>query len=303
MHSQPTLILNPNSGSADNNLADEIVQAYRDCGVEVNLQQTTEHKRGDTLAREALEAGARQIIVAGGDGSIMAAVNGLATADSELRKRAVLSIIPAGTANLVARALGIELDVPGAVETSLNGEVRPLDLGLCGSTYFALGMGIGLTEKVISGTVNKEKEKLGRFAYALAMLREMGSPPTKFTYRLDAGPEQSVLGVAVIVANAGDIGNGLQFAPDARLDDGLLDLCVVRRFHGRDVLRLLWKGLINDLKEDRGLTYLQAAEIELDSTPHLTVQIDGEAVDRLTPVRVRCVPAAIKVRVRAASSS
>ena len=81
---------------------------------------------------------------------------------------------------------------------------------------------------------------------------------------------------AVVVANSGDLGHGMRYAPDAKLDDGKLDLCILRRFTLADVLRLAVRTLLGGLREDRALEFRQARKIEIDAHPPLEIQIDGE---------------------------
>ncbi|RYZ80458.1 MAG: hypothetical protein EOP04_25845, partial [Proteobacteria bacterium] len=205
-------------------------------------------------------------------------------AENAVRKaNTLLSIIPGGTANLLAQALKIPNDVEKAAEIAIRGRDRLIDLGQCGDQFFALGLGMGLTEKLVSGTSSKEKERLGRLAYAKAMLAEMGQKPSRFSFRLDDGEKMKAAGVALVVANAGEISGKWKFAPDAEMDDGLLDLCILHRFYFRDLIRFLVRGLLGNLQEDRAITFFQAKSIRIESEPPLDLQIDGEEVETKPP--------------------
>jgi diacylglycerol kinase (ATP) len=312
------VIINPASGTVksvkegEEGFGDQVERLLRERGLEVEVRETTPEVGADVLARDAAAEGATHILVCGGDGTVMAAVNGLhegkeekapgveqeqAQAVGEPEKKPVLSIVPGGTANLLATALGIPSDIEGAIEVALAGVDRTIDLGRCHDHVFALGLGLGLTEKLVSKASAREKETLGKLAYAKAMLREIGAPPTRFRFKIDDGAEQTSRGVAIVVANAGEVGGKLQFAPDALMDDGVLDLCILHRFEVRDALRMAGKMLAGTLPEDRAVTFLQGKRIEILSEPPLDLQIDGEEVEESTPLVAEVIPNGLTVRV------
>lgn len=288
-------VLNPKSGSSGEEFRAEIEKALQARGTDFKIVETDPEEGAIPAVRAAIDDGATHILACGGDGTIMSAVNGLAKFEKE--PKTTLCIIPGGTANLLAAALDIPQDVEEAVAIALGGRDRLIDLGVCGEDIFALGLGLGLTEKLVSGTTAEEKEKLGRLAYAHAMLKELGQKPNRFKFRLDGGPEQTAAGVALVIANAGEISGRWKFAPDAKMDDGVLDLCILHRFYVRDMLRWVWRGLLGNLADDRAISFFQAREIEISSDPPLDMQIDGEEVDTRPPLSVKVRPKALKVRV------
>jgi YegS/Rv2252/BmrU family lipid kinase len=296
------VILNPASGSTDENFRSAVEAALQERAVEYELRLTTPDRGANILAGEAVQEGATHIIACGGDGTVMATVNGLgkweeSTSDAAVEPEVTLSIIPGGTANLLATALQIPSDIDEAVAVALAGEDRVIDLGRCGKHLFALGMGLGLTERLVSQASAKQKEKLGKLAYGLAMLREMGAKPVRFRFRLDDGRYRRAYGVAIVIANAGEIGGGMQFAPDAKMDDSKIDLCILHRFYFRDMIRMIIRTVMRQLPEDRAVSFFQAKRIEIRSNPPLDLQIDGEVVDQTTPLVAEVLPRALKVRV------
>lgn len=286
------VILNPKSGSSGPDFRAQIEAALQKRSAAYEIRETQPELGAGEIARAAIQEGATHIAAAGGDGTIMSAVNGLGREGT-----AKLSIIPGGTANLLATALSIPADPDQAIEIALNGEERLLDLGECGDKLFALGLGLGLTERLVSQASAEEKEKLGRLAYLKAMLQELGAKPNRFEFQLDENEPQLAAGVAAVVANAGDIGGGLHFAPDAKMDDGLLDLCILHRFYWRDFVRLLWRGLRGDMKRDRVVSFYQAKKIRIESRPPLDLQIDGEVVDMHTPLEAKVRPHGLRMTV------
>lgn len=288
-------VLNPASGSSSDELRSKIEASLRDQGIQFEIRETDPEEGALPVVRDAVCSGVQHIIACGGDGTIMSAVNALAQLEEE--PKTTFSIIPAGTANLLAQALKIPDDVEEAVKIAFGGNDRLIDLGQCGEHFFALGLGMGLTEKLVSGTSSQEKERLGRLAYGKAMLMELGERPNRFTFRLDGGEKQRAAGVALVVANAGEISGKWKFAPDAKMDDGLLDLCILHRFYFRDLVRLMVRGLFGSLPDDRAVSFFQAKTIEIESDPPLDMQIDGEEVDTRPPLKIQVRPKSLKVRV------
>ena len=295
-----TTILNPKSGSAGDNFRERVEEALREAGAEYEILETTKEISGKDLACKAVKDGARHLLACGGDGTVMSVVNGIGAsglATAQEKPQVTLSIIPGGTANLLAGALKIPTDLDEAAQIAVRGRDLALDLGISGEHWFALGMGLGLTERLVSQTSTKEKEVLGKLAYARAMLSELGMKPHHFTLKLDDQPKEAHAGVALVIANSGEIGGGLKFAPDAKMDDGVLDVCILRRFYFRDVLRLMWRSFLGTVPDDRAVDFYKAKRIEIETDPPLDLQIDGEEVDKMVPLIAEAVPHAILVRV------
>jgi YegS/Rv2252/BmrU family lipid kinase len=295
------VILNPKSGTSGEEFQAAVENGLRERGIEYSLWHTQLDKSGGELAQEAAAQGAEHIIACGGDGTVMSVVNGLGKVENS--QHIILSIIPGGTANLLAQALDIPTDTDEAVAVAVAGEDREIDVGRCGEYLFALGLGLGLTERLVSQASTEAKEKIGRWAYVWAMMKELGAHPVNFTLKRDDNEPHVKQGVAIVIANAGEIGGSLKFAPDAKMDDGLLDVCILHRFYVRDVFRLLWSTLLGRVREDRTVSFYQAKKVEILSDPPLDLQIDGEVVDLQTPLCVEIVPRDLKVRVPFASDS
>ncbi len=287
------LILNPGSGSNDEKLVQIVRGALEKSGRKFLCLETDPDKGAAPAVEKAIESGVHTVIVCGGDGTVMSTVNAIGKAEGDLK----LAIVPGGTANLLARALGVPLDAESAMAVALEGDERQIDLGACGDMLFALGLGLGLTEKLVSQSSSEEKEKLGKWAYVKSLLEEIGARPSTFTYTLDAGEEQSTQGVAVVVANAGTISGNIEFAPGAKMDDGQLDLVILHRLDARDLMRLAWKAVFGTMENDRAVTCLAGKTIEVKTNPPLDLQIDGETVKLHPPLRVEVRPGALRVAV------
>ncbi len=305
------VIINPKSGKGDDSFRADVEKALEKSGATYEIRETKPDLSGEELARKAVEEGASDIVVCGGDGTVMSVVNGIAKAQNKAEGNeaegneaegadCILSIVPGGTANLVATALGIPIDIEQAAACAAGQscEARTIDLGRCEQYYFVLGVGVGLTERVISKTSSKEKETIGKLAYVKSMIEDLGARPHGIRFKLDDRSSKRARGVAIVIANAGTIGGKLDFAPDARMDDGKLDLCILHSFGFRDLVRIVWNSLRGNLERDRSVSFYQAKRLEISTDPPLRVQVDGELEEDLTlPLTAEVVPQALRVRV------
>jgi len=295
------VIINPKSGDGDDNFRADVEKALKSSGATYEIRETKADLSGEELAKQAIEEGATDIVACGGDGTVMEVVNGIAKMQAESGEGGcTLSIVPGGTANLVATALEIPIDIEEAVACAAGEKCRErtIDLGRCEQYYFVLGVGVGLTERVISKTSAKEKETIGKLAYVKSMLEDLGARPHHINFKLDGRSSKRARGVAIVIANSGTIGGKLDFAPEAKMDDGLLDLCILHSFGFRDLVRIVWHSLTGKLDKDRSVSFYQAKRIEISTDPPLRVQVDGELEEDLSlPLTAEVVPNALRVRV------
>jgi YegS/Rv2252/BmrU family lipid kinase len=250
--------------------------------------QSLDHAR--ELAVAALAEGAMPVAF-GGDGLIGAVAGAVAHSDRPM------GILPGGRGNDIARVLGIPRDPVTACAVLVAGSDRVLDLGQVGERAFLgiLSCGLDSTANQVANTTRLVR---GPLAYSYGGLRALAQwKPAQFTVVVD-GAERTVRGFSVAVANSQAYGGGMRLAPDAVLDDGLLDVVVVA-----DMPRL--RFLIHMPEIFRGghvrlpeVSVLRGREVEVSADRALSVFADGEHVAEL-PVRVTVDPGAVKVRVPA----
>ena len=219
------------------------------------------------------------------------------------------ALLPGGRGNDLARVLGIPEDAVAACATIAHGVARPLDLGAvleAGSDGRGRGfVGIASTgfDSDANRIANEAPAWLGGLAYAYAALRALVAwQPARFEIELDPpGERHSFTGYSVGAANSKAYGGGMYAAPDAMLDDGLLDVVVLERvskpaFVGR-VLPKVFNGTYTQLP---CVHVFRAAEVAISADRPFTVYADGDPIGEL-PVRVRAAPAAISVLVPASA--
>jgi diacylglycerol kinase (ATP) len=186
----------------------------------------------DGQVRRAVEDGTPRLLVAGGDGTLHAAIQLLAGTDC------ALGIVPSGRGNDLARSLGVPLDPAKAIEVAIGAVPRRIDLGTLGGRYFAGVAAVGFDGEVARFVQEHAALGAGPLAYPYAVLRTLlRFRPPHFRIEHDGGIEEGP-GMLAAVANASCYGGGMRIAPSARLDDEMLDLVFVRAVGKLRLLRL-----------------------------------------------------------------
>jgi YegS/Rv2252/BmrU family lipid kinase len=251
------------------------------------------------LAAQAVRDGFQTLIAAGGDGTVNEVLNGIADVPGGLRA-VRLGILPLGTVNVFARELGLPLNPRRAWKVLALARERTIDLGraqftldgLPGRRCFMQLAGAGLDSRAIELTRWSVKKKIGPLAYFLAGLQALSESRALVT--VQAG--ETLAGEWVAVGNGRFYGGPIPVFPRARLDDGLLDVCVIpdaRLLRFAAALAGLCVGRMHQFCRARQLT---APALTLTSPVRVLLQLDGENVGQL-PATLSVEPAALRVIV------
>jgi YegS/Rv2252/BmrU family lipid kinase len=225
-------------------------------------------------------------------------------ADVVSRHGGTLAVLPAGRGNDFARALGVPGDPVGAAGVLATGQPRRIDLGETVDAHGARRRFLGILSVGIDSEVQRIAETtrlpLGRHTYVYGAVTALaGWRSLPFALEID-GTARRMSGFTVAVANSGVYGGGMRLAPDARLDDGRLDVVLITGASRIRLLRGLARTADGSHVEDEHVEVLPAREVTIRSTSpaalRLTAYADGEQVARL-PLRVRVAPAALDVLV------
>lgn len=290
------VIANPASGSRKP-VRETISALLEGYGGRWSMSITEVPGDGRRLAQEAAAAGADVIAVYGGDGTIASVVDGLAgLADAE-NSGVPLAILPGGTANILARELGIPRRLRDAARLITGGEhtLRALDRGKIGDRSFLIRAGVGFEAAVIENTAQPLKNLFGPFGYGIGAIQALRPRlAARFSLTLDGQPIEAS-GFNVWIANAGSIGRlGLVFSRQVRPDDGLLDVILVSL--APQTLLATAASAVRLERWAKGLRRWQASEIVIEADPPQPVQGDGEPFGQ-TPVSVTVQPGAVQVVV------
>ncbi len=183
--------------------------------------ETTQADPGRGQATEAVRAGVDLVMAAGGDGTITACAAGLAG------QLVPLAILPSGTGNVLAVNLGIPLDLAQALDVALTGVDRKIDLGVANDRPFVAMAGLGLDANMLRSTSEEAKRRFGYAAYVVSVLRHLRDRPLRIVARVDGGRSRTHRATGVIVGNVGWLHGGIRLLPQARPDDGLLDVVML----------------------------------------------------------------------------
>ena len=250
-------------------------------------------------------------IVAGGDGTLRQVVQHL----MENHIKIPIGIIPVGTGNILARNLGISLDVEQAAKTALNGEIREIDIGKAKVAaepplFFTGIAGLGLDAKIMEKTDSKLKRRIGWVAYIEGGIRALPAKFQKFNVTVDGAEPRKVKVLTLIIANTGTLPGHVELIPDARVDDGNLDVAVIGPkwiWNWVDVLgRITWQNRfvrplvlgrrIMDATADlKSLEYLRGKKIKVDAETKCTLQVDGDPIKAVSKVSFEVIPKALLV--------
>ena len=279
------LIMNPASRRGARILG-KATRAFEHAGVDCDVMPTEAPGHAATLARTHAHK-YHAVFTLGGDGTVMEVLGALA------HQGPPVGILAGGTANVVARTLGIPLNPLRAVPLLLDGDLARLDLGRLGDgRRFAIGVGVGLDATMISEAPAKLKKRFGFMAYVIggykAVLRNQ-----KFDLRLTVDGEVfSRPASAILVANFGAVLNNMVAFGDGIVhDDGLLNACVFSPANLWDALRILWRMLRKDFRADPCLFYKSGREFRIETSPAMPAQADGELLPG-TPLSVSVDPLA-----------
>jgi diacylglycerol kinase family enzyme len=268
-------------------------EAARAHGWETELLVAEEGERNAGLHHDLASyiegEGERLVFAVGGDGTVRACARDLACSGVPL------SIVPRGTANLFAKALGLPVDLDRALHTGFTGRERSVDIALAEGHPFVAMAGIGLDAAVVEATPQLFKRHLGWFGYALTGAAHVLAPARGVTLQLDGGEELVREARAVVVGNVGTLPGGFTLLGGARLDDGLLDVGVLkpRGLSGwASVARLAVAGV----EAQAHFEHFQAAKVEVRADEPLPRELDGDLLPKGRSLSAEVLHKALVVR-------
>jgi YegS/Rv2252/BmrU family lipid kinase len=283
------LIVNPHAGGGRTAGALPAVEsALRDRGHQVRIEKTLSLEHAIELARVA--AASDEVAVSfGGDGLAGACAHALRGSDG------VLGVLPGGRGNDFARKLGVPRDPLEACAVLSDGAERTVDVGEVDGRTF-LGIASYGFDSAVQDLANASRVQ-GGLVYPYATLRAMASwRRVRLTWSADGGPERSVVGYAVAACNTGVFGGGMALAPDADLEDGLLDVIITGEKSKLGYLANLPRVFKGTHIKAGGLELFRAREVHVDAERPFRIYADGDPIGT-TPATIRAVPGALKVLV------
>jgi diacylglycerol kinase (ATP) len=274
------LILNPSSGRERGLDHVETMSArLRRKFDELEIAVTTGDGDAERAAIVAVEDGCETLFVAGGDGTLNEVMNGLASA--EFLDRVAVGLIPFGTGNDFAAALGIPVDVEAALDILVDGRELRVDLGRVNGRVFVNTSGGGFVAEVSTAVTPQLKTIAGRLAYLIGGAQALIEfEPVGAAIVVQPGDVRLRHGLyAFAVCNSRLIGGGRLIAPEAVIDDGLLDVCLIESMSALDFVALARKVAEGDHVKDPRVHYLQAQAVRIELDREVKVNTDGEVFE------------------------
>ena len=282
------VVFNPAAGGGDAaGRGRDTMEALEAAGLEVLWLETTREDPGQGLTAKAVAEGVELVMAQGGDGTVMACVTSLAGTEVPL------AVLPGGTGNLLATNFDIPSELDEAVEIALEGDRVRLDVAAMDDDRFVVMGGIGFDAAMLRDADPRLKEQLGAVAYVLSGFKHLRRRATRFRLRLDDRPPFDRTGQGVLIGNLGRLQGGLPIMPDARPDDGLLDVAVLQTRTMLDWLALAVRVVARRRRKDPQLELFQARRIEIDCDRPQPVERDGDPAGARDHLVVEVVPRAL----------
>ncbi|HEX3212803.1 MAG TPA: diacylglycerol kinase family protein [Actinomycetota bacterium] len=286
------VVFNPVTGGGDTaGRKRDTQEALEGAGVDVLWLETTKEDPGQGLTAKAVAEGVDLVMAQGGDGTVMACVTALAGTEVPL------AVLPGGTGNLLATNFDIPSELAEAVEVALEGDRVRLDVAAMDDDRFVVMGGIGFDAAMLRDADPKLKKHLGALAYVLSGFKNLRRRVTRFQLRLDDQPPIERAGQGILIGNLGRLQGGLPVMPDAKPDDGLLDVAVLKTRSLLDWLALGTRVLLRRRRKDPQLELFQARRVEIHCDTPQPVERDGDPAGARDHLVVEVVPKALTLCV------
>lgn len=289
------LIFNPTAGAIQRapSLIEQVLAALRMAGLSAEAQATTCAGHATELARQAVAENVDVVLVCGGDGTVNEAAQSLVGTNT------ALAIFPGGTANVLVQELRLPRTPEKLAALIADGNLRTISVGRAvkpdagWQRYFLLMAGIGVDATIVQSVNPQLKKRAGIGAYLASGLEFLARLPlTPFSLDFNGKRHESTF---TVISNAASYAVWFTLAPEAKLDDDQLDVCV---FNSRSRLAYLGYAFLSMLggqhAHSPGVIYQPADAIKANSNDAALVQLDGEVVGHL-PMRFDIVPQSLRV--------
>lgn len=294
MHSKRArLIYNPSAGRemVKKNLA-FILEEIEKSGYETSTFATKGKGDATREAKRACEDGFDLIVAAGGDGTLYEVINGMA----EVETRSKLAILPFGTSNDFARSMGIPKTLEGSLEIIKQNNSKMVDVGRMNNKYFINIAGGGALTELTYEVPSKLKTAIGQLAYYIKGIEKIPNfKPFKLNYTKD-GKEFDEEAMLFLVSNSKTMGGYDKLAPNATVDDGKLDVLILKKCNLIELARVLGLLLVGEHIKDPKVIHFQTDKIEFNLEENVIINLDGE-VGGISPCEFEVLPKHIEIIV------
>lgn len=288
------LIYNPSSGKemGRKKLADILI-ALEEAGYEASAFATQKKDDATKEAERAADENFDLIVAAGGDGTVYEVVNGL----SKKENRPTLGVLPFGTSNDFARAIGIQKDnFKNALEVLKEGVTSEVDVGKMNQRYFINIAGGGSLTELTYEVPSKLKTTFGQIAYYFKGAEKITQfKPYKIKADIDGEKIEEEI-MLFLVANTNVVGGFDKLAPFASYTDGMLDILMLKKCNIAELGRVMTRLLNGDHVHDSKVLHYRAKKIDIVPSKNIQINLDGE-LGGIAPCHFEVLPAHLNVIV------
>lgn len=283
------VISNPESGNSTD--PDDLRAAFEELpsGTDVSWSPTTEDDPGTGQAARAVESGAETVVACGGDGTVRAVMESVAGS------AATLGVVPLGTGNLLAANLELETGLD-AVGDATSGPIRRLDVGTVNGEKFTVMAGVGFDAAMIRDAKPEVKRRFGSIAYVGSALRNAPANLTHAFVDVDGARVWSGRTAMVLVGNCGSVTGGLEVFPDARPDDGKLDVAVLSATNMREWASVMWRLVRGKQQRQELVARFTGTSVTVALAQAMPYELDGEDRPPTTHLNFGIEPDSLAVR-------
>ncbi len=281
------VIVNPVAGSHESILA-ELNTAFTAHQIEWQISVTTNNRSAFDIAREWVNR-CDLIVAYGGDGCVCEVARAM------FKSKTPLAILPGGTANVMAKELGIPQDVRAAIDLLVSGNSKTIsvDMGLANDWPFLIRVNFGIMADMILHTDQEMKEKLGQLAYGISTIQTIvNAEPTTYQLKID-GKELTEQSVALTITNAGGIGiSDFSLLPGILITDGYFDIIILHDINLLSLLKIAGTTLFQT--DSNVLKHFRCKKISISTTEPVEYLCDDEKKTGRT-LDIKVIPKALKI--------
>jgi len=284
-------IVNPRAGTpaGTQTMAQLIDVMVKPAGREYEIVYIQGPGDGARLAREAVARGYDLVTAVGGDGTINAVAQGL------VGTPAVLAVVPAGSGNGFARTLGISLEPRTALRLLLAPEIIAMDGGIINNRYFFNIAGIGLDAEISKSF--EQHGRRGTATYFLAGMKTFFSYKPGFVTVTYAGGSLVLSPLVLSIANGPQYGSGAIIAPQARIDDGNLDVCILEKLPAWRAAANVYRLFNGTIAKMKGYSSFQTSALIIQRPEPGLIHVDGEPCMEKAQLKIEVLPGMLRVAV------
>lgn len=276
-----------------------LLHHLRQQGFAVELCTTTRPREAETRARQAAQDQVDRVIVAAGDGTLNEVIHGLLSVECE--PRPAVGLLPIGTGNVAAINFGLPRSLTRACRVAAGNATRAVDVGVSNGRHFLSMTGVGFDARVIQRVTPGAKRRLRDLAYFLqALVRFPRWPATRMELTLDDQPPFTREAWLALINNGARYAWSIRLSPEARMDDGRLDLFLCTGRSKSTQLSQIVGTVLGRPALATGVEHWPARSLVVETATPWPVHLDGEVIG-VTPVRSHVVPRALRILVPVAT--